>query len=170
MCIPTRIQIRSATSADATAIDALQARALKAQSGDDQATGVAAFIEQTDLLDPCALANGHYAVADFGGFILACGGWTANPAQDVAVVLGVFVDADFASTGLGTRILQALEVDIAACGLDTLRAKSTYSGMPFYQRMGFRPVSLVSDRLPSGIAVHGVEMIKVLSGDRSLAA
>lgn len=170
MCIPTRIQIRCATSADATAIDALQARALKAQAGNDTANGVAAFIEQTDLLDPCALANGRYVVADFGGCILACGGWTANPTRDVAVVLGVFVDADFASAGLGTRILRALEADVAACGLDTLRAKSMYSGMPFYQRMGFRPVSLVSDRLPSGVEIHGVEMVKVLSGDRSLAA
>ncbi len=162
MCIPTRIQVRRATTADATAIDTLQTRALRAQSSHDNAPDLDAYIEQTDLLDPIAVAGGHYFVADFGGCILACGGWTAYDAVNTALMLGVFVDDAFAAAGLGTRILRAIEDDIAAHGLATIRAKSTYTGMPFYQRMGYRPSGLVSDRLPSGLEIHGVELRKSL--------
>jgi N-acetylglutamate synthase-like GNAT family acetyltransferase len=170
MCIPTRIQVRRATTADATAIHTLQARALRAQSSNDNAPELDAFIEQTDLLDAVALAHGYYFVADFGGCILACGGWTAHEATKTAVMLGVFVDDDFAAAKLGTRILWAIEDDVAAHGLAHISAMSTYTGMPFYQRMGYRPSALVSERLPSGLEIHGVELCKSLPVPRGIAA
>jgi GNAT superfamily N-acetyltransferase len=163
MCLPSRITLRRATSSDASQIAALQARSLRSLSANDNACEINALIDDTDLLDAAALADGTYTIAEFGGCLLAVAGWTPGAAGDEAVILGVFVDDGFSSAGLGRRVLRAVEAEIAASGRMTARTTTTYSGLPFYQRMGYRPVRLVCDHLPSGLDVHGVELSKNLA-------
>jgi N-acetylglutamate synthase-like GNAT family acetyltransferase len=170
MCLPARITLRRATFDDASRIAALQARSLRGMSANDNAGEINALIDDTDLLDTTALANGTYMLAEFSGCILAVAGWTPGATDHDAMLLGVFVDVGFSSAGLGGRLLRALEAEIAAAGLTTVRATTTYSGLPFFQKSGYRPSKLVSDRLPSGVEIHGVELSKDLPRHQQAAA
>lgn len=174
MTTPT---LRTATTADAAAIDDLMkasTRAIFPTFYDDRQT--ASAVIHIAHVDPMLLDDGTYFVAEAGGEPIACGGWSRrdklfsgeatqdgparllDPATEPARVRAMFVRDDWTRRGLGTRILEACEAAARAEGFTTLALMATLPGVLLYERYGFRRRREVTITMPDGVPLPCVEM------------
>lgn len=120
--------IRLAAAADIPAITRLMDRAIGAlQDGFLDARQIAASRAVMGL-DTQLIADRTYLVAEVGGTLAGCGGWSRratlyggdhsaalrdaallDPRRDAARIRAMFTDPDFARRGVGAAILQACE-------------------------------------------------------------
>ncbi len=80
-------------------------------------------------------------------------------------ITAVYVHPEFTRNGIGSRLLQIVEDDSKACGINALFVDASITAKPFYDSSGYQvktPV-LICVR---GIQVHCIEMQKVI-GSRS---
>lgn len=171
--------IRLARSEDADDIDAL----MKASISDifprfyDEAQ-TRASVKYIGSVDRTLIDDGTYFVADAGGELVACGGWSRrdkmytgsgeaatdarllDPITEPARVRAMFVRADWTRRGLGTRILEACESAARAEGFTTLALVATLPGVPLYERYGFVPREKETVTMPDGTTVAAVAMDK----------
>ena len=129
-------------------------------------------------VDRTLIDDGTYFVADAGGELVACGGWSRrdkmytgsgeaasdarllDPITEPARVRAMFVRADWTRRGLGTRILEACESAARAEGFTTLALVATLPGVPLYERYGFVPREKETVTMPDGTTVAAVAMDK----------
>ena len=81
-----------------------------------------------------------------------------DPAVDAARIRAFFVAPSHARRGIGRRLLEACADAARSAGFTRLVLMSTRPGVPFYTRLGFRPVETVSDTLPDGTRLEFVRM------------
>jgi len=174
--------IRLARSEDADDIDALMKASISAifpRFYDEAQTR--ASVKYIGSVDRTLIDDGTYFVADAGGELVACGGWSRrnkmytgsgkaasdarllDPLTEPARVRAMFVRADWTRRGLGTRILDACESAARAEGFTTLALVATLPGVPLYERYGFVPREDETVTMPDGTTVAAVAM------DRSVA-
>ena len=150
--------------------------ALSAGFYDERETASAvAYIAVTDqqLVD-----DGTYFVAEEDGRIVACGGWSGrtklftgttaqaqaqgflDPRTDAARIRAMFVEPSHARRGLGRQILDAAEADAVRAGFKRFELMATLPGVPLYEVCGYEAVEDVTVKLPDGVTLGCVRMVR----------
>ena len=141
--------------------------------GDERIESAVRYIGKPD---PMLVEDGTYYVAEDEGGMGACGGWSRrrrlyagsgsgaddarllDPATEPAPVRAMFVRADRARRGLGTRILELCEAAAKAEGFTRLTLMATLPGVELYERRGFARVEELMIPLEDGTLMEGVRM------------
>ncbi|MBS0296640.1 MAG: GNAT family N-acetyltransferase [Proteobacteria bacterium] len=173
--------IRPARLDERSALEALIARSARALSvGDydeaqlDRAIGTV-FGVDTELVE-----DGTYLVAEIGGVLAGCGGWSRrktlfgadgrrdrepgflDPAVDAAKIRAFFVAPEWARRGVGTAILDACEAAARAAGFKALELMATLPGERMYRALGFKGSDPIEYDMGEGRMIRFVPMRKDL--------
>jgi len=172
-------RLRLARSDEAEAIDALMKGAIRDLFplfyDPDRTTSAMRHVASVDRT---LIEDGTYFVAEAGGELVACGGWSRrgklytgsgeaagdarllDPRSEPARVRAMFTRADWTRRGLGTRILEACEAAAKAGGFRELALVATLPGLQLYRHYGFREIEQTSVRMPDGVTIDCVAMTK----------
>jgi GNAT superfamily N-acetyltransferase len=132
--------------------------------------------------DTQLIADGTYYLLEDSEALVACGGWSwrktlyggdhhhasrdagpLDPATDAAKIRAFFVHPEWARRGLGTRLLEACERAAWDAGFRRCEMGATLSGVPLYERHGYRRTAEILVDLPGGERLPVVRMEKVLA-------
>ncbi|HUR54231.1 MAG TPA: GNAT family N-acetyltransferase [Gemmataceae bacterium] len=131
-------------------------------------------------VDRQLIADGTYFLAEVGGRVMGCGGWsrrkavfggdrdrpgedgTIDPARDPARIRAFFVHPDFARRGIGRALLKASEEAIRAAGFRDIVMVATLAGEPLYAAMGYAVQERYEVPLSNGLTLPVVRMGKKL--------
>ena len=175
--------LRTATAADLQAIRELISASVRGlqheySEGQREQALASVFTPDTQLI-----ADGSYFVLEASdGTLAGCGGWSwrktlyggdhhhasrdaerLDPAIDAAKIRAFFVHPAWARRGLGTRLLQACELAAWNAGFRRCEMGATLSGVPLYERHGYRRVADILVDLPGGERLPVVRMEKLLA-------
>jgi GNAT superfamily N-acetyltransferase len=142
------------------------------------ADAIESFIRHIGTMDTSLLDEGHYFVAELGGEIAACGGWSTRTPRYAAfdkvprsdktaepVMRSVFVHPDRARLGLGSLVMKFAEADIRASGHRAATLMALLSAREFYRRLGFSETGSTELTLPDGTIFACATMRKRLVAD-----
>jgi len=148
--------LRRATAEDKPAIAALIERSARGLSRDDYADGqIEAAVARVFGVDSELIEDGTYVVAEAGGRLVGCGGWSRrrtlfggdqaasreagllDPATDAAKIRAFFVDPDWARRGVATAILERCEAEAREAGFRAAELMATLPGVKFYRARGY---------------------------------
>ena len=139
------VTIRPATLADLPRVDALLGRSYPRLLKPDYPPSIlAAVVPAISRAKPTLLASGTYWLAEAGGAILACGGWTAAAPTDgdraagTGYVRHVATDPDHTRRGHARAVMARAMEQAAGWGIGRLECLSTRTAVPFYASLGFR--------------------------------
>jgi GNAT superfamily N-acetyltransferase len=174
--------LRTATPADLGAIHSLIAASVRRlqheyTEGQREQALASVFTPDTQLI-----ADRTYFVLQADDrTLVACGGWSwrrtlyggdhhhasrnaarLDPATDAAKIRAFFVHPDWSRRGLGTRLLEACERAAWDAGFRRCEMGATLSGVPLYERHGYRRVAEILVDLPGGERLPVVRMEKML--------
>lgn len=174
--------LRKAALADRTAIEELiqaSARGLsRADYSDEQIEGA---IRTVFGVDTNLIEDGTYFVAESGGKLIGCGGWSKrrtlfggdqyatrdaselDPRAEPAKIRAFFVHPEHARKGVAREILIACESEAKSAGFQALELMATLPGIKFYEASGYQGTELVELNVSEGIAIGLVPMRKELS-------
>lgn len=132
-------------------------------------------------LDTQLVADGTYLLAERGGVIAGCGGWSKratlyggdhsldlrdpkllDPVREPAKIRAMYTNPDFARQGVGRLILEGCENTAAQAGFRRVELMATLSGERLYAASGYEPVERV-DAAANGITIPLVRMQKLLN-------
>jgi GNAT superfamily N-acetyltransferase len=134
-------------------------------------------------LDRQLVRDGTYFVAENGGEIIACGGWSKrlavyggdrdrsgadfelNPKCDAARVRAFFVHPNWERRRLGRALLEASEAAICAAGFARIELAATLAGEALYARFGYAVAERYDAPMPEGLTIAVVRMTKTLAPD-----
>jgi GNAT superfamily N-acetyltransferase len=180
--------LRVAVPSDAEAIEALMKEstaALFPRYYDERQT--ASALQHIAVVDRVLLADGTYFVAEHGGAIIACGGWSMrdrlyngaaasdhdgrllDPSVEAARVRAMYTRAEWTRRGLGRRIIDECERAAGQQGFRRLELMATLPGVPLYLACGFPAGPHVQVTLADGVALAGMPMAKAISIARTSA-
>jgi GNAT superfamily N-acetyltransferase len=150
------VTLRPALPADVAALEALIAASARALGrGYYTPAETEAAIAHVFGVDSALVADRSYVVAEAGGDIAGCGGWSArrtlfggdrfagreddrlDPAVDAARIRAFFVAPAFARRGVGAAILWHCETAARAAGFTSTELMATLPGVPFYAAHGY---------------------------------
>lgn len=179
--------LRTATAADLEAIRKLISASVRGlqheySEGQREQALASVFTPDTQLI-----ADGSYFVLEASdGTLAGCGGWSwrktlyggdhhhasrdagrLDPATDAAKIRAFFVHPAWARRGLGTRLLEACEHAAWDAGFRRCEMGATLSGVPLYERHGYRRVADILVDIPGGERLPVVRMEKVLAPQES---
>jgi GNAT superfamily N-acetyltransferase len=172
--------LRLATLDDAPALEALIPRSVRVlQAKDYTPSQLEAAIGPVFGLDRALVEDGTYFVAEIEGRIVGCGGWSRRatlfgvhtairndaylrPGIDPAKIRAFFIDPDYSRRGIGSLILEASERAAAAAGFTQIELAATLTGIPLYERHGYRPLQRFETPLANGEGLPILGMIKDL--------
>ena len=174
-----QVRVRVATTDDLAAIRALIPLSVRGLSvGYYTPRQVESAIRYVFGPDSQLIADGTYFVAEFGGALAGCGGWSMrrtlyggdqakeaedprlDPATEPARIRAFFVHPDHARRGVGSRIMDACIRGARAAGFRSLELASTLPGEPLYRAFGFRAVEQIESTLPDGVEIRFVRMAR----------
>jgi GNAT superfamily N-acetyltransferase len=159
------------------------AAGLSAGFYDEHQTQLAAEFLTVPDLD--LIADGTFYVVEQDGQIVGCGGWSMrrklftgstdqedlssewlDPTTEPAKIRAFFIDPDHARQGIARQIYEACESAALDKGFQALELMATLPGVPFYEKLGFRPLEDVSIDLPNAEPLPCVKMRKSLRTTR----
>ncbi len=177
------ISLRAATPADVPALEALIAASARALgAGFYSMAETEAAITHVFGVDSELVQDRSYLVAERGGAIAGCGGWSArttlfggdryqaresgwlDPARDPARIRAFFVAPEFARQGVGDALLGGCEAAAQTAGFGRAALMATLPGEPFYRAHGYVAGPSVTLDL-GGVPVRFVPMEKPLAPD-----
>lgn len=119
----------------------------------------------------------YYVIESPEGHLAASGGWSRrrtlyggdqhkgaapdpllDPASEAARIRAFFVHPAYARRGLGRRIFEACRASAENAGFSALELGATLPGVPFYERLGFKPMERVDAAMPEGLSLQVVRM------------
>ncbi|WP_174297026.1 GNAT family N-acetyltransferase [Sphingomonas bacterium] len=172
---------RVATAADVPVIEALIVRSAAGLNGGHYSgPELAAAMEHIFGIDTLLVEDGSYFVAERGGEVVGCGGWSAretlfgsdrfaarddrwlDPASEAARIRAFFVDPAHARSGVAGALLRTSETAALGAGFRRLDLMATLPGVAFYLAAGFMAGEPTS-YLAGGVPVRFVPMTKQLS-------
>ena len=178
--IAAGITIRPAVAGEAALLERLianSARQLgKAFYRDDETE---AAIRHVFGVDSELIADGTYFVAEVGGQIAGCGGWSMrrtlfgsdrfalrergllDPAVDAARIRAFFTAPGSERRGIAKRLLQTCEDAASGAGFTRMALMATLPGVPFYAAHGYAPDAPI-DHCCGEVSVRFVPMTKAL--------
>ena len=131
-------------------------------------------------VDTRLIEDGTYYVVESDGRAIACGGWSRrrtlfggdqytdrsddrlDPALEPARIRAFFVRSHWARRGIGRLLLEQCERASRSSGFSRLELMATLTGVPFYERGGFRAVERTDLSLPDGVLFPLVRMTRDL--------
>ena len=178
---PEDLRIRLAVPADAGVLRALIADSVLGLGGADYSpTQLASALTHLFGLDTRLIEDGTYYVVEERGRPVACGGWSRrrtlfggdqyadrsddrlDPATEPARIRAFFVHPDWARRGVGRLLLAECERAARASGFRRLELMATLTGLPFYEREGFRVLERQELELPDGVRFSLARMTRDL--------
>ena len=176
------IRTRVATPEDVPGLEALIRRSVHGLQAEHYDAGQReAALGSVFGVDHRLIADGTYFVAQRGGALAGCGGWSfraamygahgpaesdgprVNPRNGPARVRAFFVDPDHARRGVGAALLAASEAAARAQGFTRAALSATLAGEPFYVAHGYVSLARGVAELPGGGELPIVHMEKVLA-------
>ncbi len=172
-----RLQLRPATIGDVPALVELiplSARELSRGFYTDAQTEAA--IRHIFGPDTRLIGDRTYYVAEDGGRLAGCGGWSRrrslfggdqmrasedpilDPRTDTARIRAFFVHPDYARQGVGSAILEACLEAARAAGFRRAELAATLPGVPFYRAFGFAEREAFEAAMPGGLVLPVVRM------------
>jgi GNAT superfamily N-acetyltransferase len=132
-------------------------------------------------VDHQLIDDGTYFVAELGGRVVGCGGWSRrqtlfgasdyaesrnsallDPTTQPAKIRAFFVHPDAARKGIGRAILQRCEAEALAAGFTTAEMMATLPGVPLYEVCGYEKHESHDVNLPDGETLVCIRMSKRL--------
>jgi N-acetylglutamate synthase-like GNAT family acetyltransferase len=131
-------------------------------------------------VDSELIRDGTYFVAEAGGRIVGCGGWSRratlfgsdaqpgrksdllDPSRDSARIRAFFVHPDWARRGIGRAILEKCESEARAHGFQSAELLATLPGHRFYRALGYTGDERVEYALRDEIKIAFIPMKKSL--------
>jgi GNAT superfamily N-acetyltransferase len=145
---------------------------------------LAAAIGPVFGVDRRLIEDGTYFVAEVGGRVVGCGGWSRrkavfggdrgrvgedtfiDPTTDPARIRAFFVHPDFARRGIGRALLNECENAIRAARFRDIVMVATLAGVPLYEATGYAVQERYEVPLAGGLMLPVVRMGKRLTGRR----
>ncbi|HWS53411.1 MAG TPA: GNAT family N-acetyltransferase [Pyrinomonadaceae bacterium] len=173
--------IRKATLDDRPAIQELIAESARGLSREDY-TGpqIEAALRTVFGVDTSLILDGTYFVAEAGGALIGCGGWSRrrtlfggdqyaerdsaelDPATEPARIRAFFVHPAHARKGVGRAVLAACEGAAKAHGFRRLELMATLPGLKLYRACGYAGTERVAYEIGDGVSIEFVPMRKEL--------
>ncbi|HEV3471246.1 MAG TPA: GNAT family N-acetyltransferase [Pyrinomonadaceae bacterium] len=173
--------IRKARLEDRPAIKELIAESARGLSrGDYTGPQIEAAINSVYGVDTDLILDGTYFVAESGGALVGCGGWSKrrtlfggdqyagrdsaalDPASEPARIRAFFVHPAHARKGIGRAILAACEAAARAAGFRALELMATLPGVKLYRACGYEGEGRAAYDLGGGVSIEFVPMRKDL--------
>ena len=175
-------QLRMASTTDVEAIRELIADSVRGLAkGIYTDAQIELSIRSVFGVDLQLIEDGTYFVAEAGGRIVGCGGWSRrrtlfgaseyaesrnstllDPASEPAKIRAFFVHPDAARMGIGRAILQRCEAEALAAGFTAAEMMATLPGVPLYEACGYEKHEYQDVNLPDGETIVCVRMSKRL--------
>jgi GNAT superfamily N-acetyltransferase len=171
--------LRRATPADVPALEELIPLSVRElMAGYYTPAQMAAAIGPVFGVDRRLIEDGTYFVADAGGRIVGCGGWsrrkavfggdrgragedtTIDPATDAARVRAFVVHPEWARRGIGRALLRECEMAIRAAHFRDIVMVATLAGVPLYEAEGYEVQERYEVPLGEGLTLPVVRMGK----------
>ncbi|MBC8096561.1 MAG: GNAT family N-acetyltransferase, partial [Akkermansiaceae bacterium] len=132
-------------------------------------------------VDTQLIRDGTYFVAESGGAIVGCGGWSRrkalfgsdrgkseedsllDPSFEPARIRAFFVHPDFARRGIGQALLEASEQAALAAGFNRIDIVATLTGEPLYRKFGYSVVERYELQLVNQEKLPVVRLAKSLA-------
>lgn len=174
--------IRKAELEDRAAIEALIAESARGLSREDYSgRQIEAALSTVYGVDTDLILDGTYFVAESGGALVGCGGWSRrrtlfggdryaardaselDPESEPARIRAFFVHPAHARKGIGRAILAACEDAARAGGFRSLELMATLPGLKLYKACGYEGGARVEYEIGGGVRIEFVPMRKELS-------
>jgi GNAT superfamily N-acetyltransferase len=173
--------LRKATAADIPELELLIARSARGLSkGDYRPAQIEGALRGAFGVDTQLLTDETYFVAEDGGRIIGCGGWSfrstlfggdaragrdssaLDPAVQAAKIRAFFIDPEFARCGIGSLLLAHCERAARARGFVRVELMATLPGVKLYAARGYSGGAKVRFDLGSGESIEFIPMQKLL--------
>ena len=171
--------IRPATPADIPALSSLiEASIHGLLARDYNPQQVESSLHYLFGVDTRIVEDGTYYLVEADGMLAGGGGWSKrltpfggdqaatqdaglrDPAVHPAVIRAFFIHPNWARRGIARRLLEHCEGAAKDAGFTRFELVATLTGLPFYAALGFREVEPIEIRLPDGVTLGAVKMIK----------
>jgi GNAT superfamily N-acetyltransferase len=175
------ITLRRATRADIPALTGLIERSAHGLSTADYTESqVAGALRGAFGIDTQLVDDGTYFVAEEGGVLAGCGGWSfratlfgsdtrtdrdasmLDPRTHAAKIRAFFVEPSHARRGVGSLLLERCEAEARERGFSRVELMATLPGVRLYAARGFVGTQHVSYDLGNGEHIDFVPMSKAL--------
>ena len=132
-------------------------------------------------VDHQLIEDGTYFVAESGGRIVGCGGWSKrktlfgssvyiksrdpellDPSVDAAKIRAFFIHPSAARKGIGRAILEKCEAEALATGFRKAEMMATLPGVPLYAACGYEKAESVAVPVGEGLEIECIRMHKKL--------
>jgi GNAT superfamily N-acetyltransferase len=131
-------------------------------------------------VDTKLILDGTYFVADNGGNLIGCGGWSKrrtlfggdqyttrdgselDPNSEAAKIRAFFIHPDHARKGIARAILNVCEAEAKAAGFQSLELMSTLPGIKLYRACGYKGNVRVELEVGKNLTIGLVPMRKQL--------
>ena len=157
--------IRPSTAGDLAKVDALLARAYPKLLKHDYAPSVlVTVLPLISRAQPALLRTGTYYVAETtDGSIVGAGGWTKDQKQTgLGHIRHVVSDDRLQRQGVGRALISHALDTARAAGIRQMECWSTFTGVAFYEAMGFRQLGPIDVPLRDGITFPSIRMMQDL--------
>lgn len=171
--------IRKATLADRDAIAELIKESARHLSRTDYSVEqIEGAIATVFGVDTNLIVDGTYFVAESGGELIGCGGWSKrrtlfggdqyatrdasqlDPKTEPAKIRAFFIHPRHARKGIARAILEACEGEAKDCGFQALELMSTLPGLKLYRASGYEGEERVELEVGEGVTIGLVPMRK----------
>jgi GNAT superfamily N-acetyltransferase len=175
------ILLRKATRTDIPQIEALIARSARGLSTDDyRPAQIEGALRGAFGVDTQLLSDETYFVAEEGGRLVGCGGWSfrstlfggdarsgrdsspLDPRTQAAKIRAFFIDPASARRGIGSMLLEHCENEARAHGFSRAELMATLPGVKLYAARGYVGAPMVHFDVGDGEIIEFVPMRKVL--------
>ncbi len=159
------ITLRSATSRDVAAVDALLSRSYpRLLKTDYPPSTIVTAVPLISRANASLVTSGTYYVAEASdGSLLGAGGWTpSSRTQGAAQVRHLAVDWRHQREGIGRRLMMGIFAEARLQGHRRLDAQATRTAVRFYAAMGFENMGEIIVPLRPGIEFPAVLMRRFL--------
>jgi len=176
----TAIYIRVATVDDVPALRELIERSVRElQAGWYTPEQIEAAVQSVFGVDMRLIEDGTYYVAEMGGQLAGCGGWSKratlygashfehsredtllDPARDPARIRAFFTHPAFARKGVGRALLLHCEDEAREAGFRSMEMAATLTGVPLYEAHGYLALDTFDVPLPGHQSIQVRRMTK----------
>jgi GNAT superfamily N-acetyltransferase len=177
--VTAEIAVRLARRDEADRIEMLQRRSFRWLAARHYTPiEIASALEYMGTFDPGLIDDGTYYVAETGGQLVGCGGWSYRPAlygasdeerqldpgAEPARIRAIFVHPDWTGRGIAKRLVATAEAAAAQAGFRRFELLSTLNAEPVYVALGYRALGRVRLELLNGVGFVAARMTRDLEG------
>ena len=163
------IRIRTARAGDLAAVERVFAASYPAlMAGAYEPALLARALPIMAKAQPALVSCGTYYVAEAGGEIVGCGGWSREapdaPAgeEGVAHIRHLAVARDWIGRGIGRALYRRCEDSARGAGIRAFECYSSLNGEPFYRALGFARLAAIEVPMGPGVSFPSIHMRRLI--------